>query len=229
MPTHSTSALTWIARVNAERPKKGGVLWKEKSRFASRFRSWILMLSKFHHIVSINLDRPCRLWSFDTRCIYFGFDFCLVIALWVLVAAWLRLNGIPTRGWRMMRRIQQRWDRGTVCQNWKIQSKPWYFRKTCASHGICQNMRHHVIWSGHANTLSDIHLLCPMSKRMVPPELTKHRPDRGTKSLVHGSPRATSTTGRTSKVIRKFLSWRAVDEKTQALECTMTYPWQPFR
>lgn len=136
---------------------KGRVLWKEKSRFASRLRSWILMLSKFHHIVSIKLDRPCRLWSFDTRCIYFGFDFfgfdfCLVIALWVLVAAWLRLNGIPTRGWRMMRHTQQRWDRGTVCQNWKIQSKPWYFRKTWASHGICQHMRHHVIWSGHANT-----------------------------------------------------------------------------
>lgn len=170
------------------------------------------MLSKFHHTVSIKLDRPCRLWSFDTRCIYFGFDFfgfdfCLVIALWVLLAAWLRLNGIPTRGWRMMRRTQQRWDRGTVCQNWKIPSK-------CnKNHGISGRLEHlmayvkvcDIMWYdlGMPIPVSDIHLLCPMNKCTMSLELTKHRPDRGTKSLVHGSPRATSTTGPTSKVSRK--------------------------
>ena len=72
-----------------------------------------------------------------------------------------------------------------------------------------------IVWYdlGMPIPVSDIHLLCPMNKCTMSLELSKHRPDRGTKSLVHGSPRATSTTGPTSKVIRKV-------GKTRQLTCS---------
>lgn len=91
------------------------------------------------------------------------------------------------------------------------------------NHGISGRLEHlmayvkicDIVWYdlGMPIPVSDIHLLCPMNKCTMSLELTKHRPDRGTKSLVHGSPRATSTTGPTSKVIRKV-------GKTRQLTCS---------